>query len=67
MKMNDTEVNQGGLMRCCLETIHQFAMEDVEREVEEGHILDCKYEKPGNKRIILQNGAWRWNKEGSVW
>lgn len=66
MKIHDTVVNQGGLMRCCLETIHQFAIEDAEREVEEGHILDCKYEKPGNGRIILNNGAWRWNKEGSI-
>lgn len=67
MRAQDTRVNQGGLMRCCLETIYQFAMEDVEREVEERHVLDCKYEEPGNKRIIFQNGAWRWNKEGSVW
>ncbi len=58
MKLKDTKINIGGLMRCCLETIETL---NPDYELKDGMIIDCKYEHPGNKQIILQNGVWRWN------
>lgn len=58
MKLKETRINIGGLMRCCLETIERI---DPNIELEDKMVIDCMYEQPGNKNIILENGVWRWN------
>ena len=57
----DRLVRQGGLMRCCLATINETY--DV---TEVGDMLDCKYENPGNKNLIVaDDGVWEWNRPGA--
>ena len=58
MKLKETKVNIGGLMRCCLETIEHL---DPDYDFPDGFVLDCKYEEKGNKNIILVKGVWKWN------
>lgn len=64
MRMDETKVAIGGLMRCCLHTLGSVPDDKV---VAEGETLDCMYEAPGNKQMILIRGRWRWNSEGSQW
>jgi len=48
-------------MRCCLATINETY--DV---TEVGDMLDCKYENPGNKNLIVaDDGVWEWNRPGA--
>jgi hypothetical protein len=58
MKLKDTYIDQGGLMRCCLETIYEL---DPEKDWPNKIVIDCKHEKPGNKSIRLVDGVWQWN------
>lgn len=60
--MSGYYVDTGGLMRCCIETIHNH-MAVREDNPQEGEILDCEHEEPGNQQIIFSDGAWRWNKK----
>ena len=48
-------------MRCCLGTLDEH-MAQRDTEPEQGETLDCKYEEPGNARMIYDLGVWRWNK-----
>ena len=59
MKLNETKVSIGGLMRCCLDTIDTL---DTTVDYPDGHIIDCKHETKGNKNIILKDGIWQWNR-----
>lgn len=62
MKVRDTRVNQGGLLRCCLATLGEEAEGD--RDFEPGDTLDCKYEEPGNQQMRLNaDNVWEWNHE----
>lgn len=61
MTWDQTKVEQGGLMRCCLYSLGQFVEEHSKEEATEGFTLDCIYEKPGNKNLIFQGGVWKWN------
>lgn len=54
MKIDDTQVDHGGLMRCCLETLHS----KLGRDVLNGDILPCNH---CNESMILVDGVWRWN------
>jgi len=60
MKLDDTVIKTGGMLRCCITTVQEL---DPEQEFENGLELDCKYEKAGNKSIILIDGAWQWNSD----
>ncbi|RLA42347.1 MAG: hypothetical protein DRR06_14670 [Gammaproteobacteria bacterium] len=59
----DSRIHGGGLMRCCVQTILEYCGEHVDDEVED-LILDCKYEREGNKQIVLKDGDWHWNEPG---
>lgn len=62
-----TKVDQGGLMRCCLATISDYLSVHSAETPQPGLILDCKFQKPGNAQIILdQNSIWRWNRPDSL-
>lgn len=57
MPANQRRVNYGGLMRCCLGTLAE-----CEEPSEPGTVLDCKYETPGNARMVVNPaGVWVWN------
>ena len=58
MRMTETRVAIGGLMRCCLGSLNRLAEDDP--EVSEGDILGCDYCKSS---MILEGGRWRWHKE----
>jgi hypothetical protein len=60
MYLAETTINQGGLYRCCLDTIRTL---NPNINWENGTIIDCKHEAKGNKNIILLYGTWQWNKD----
>jgi hypothetical protein len=62
MKLKDTIISSGGLFRCCIKTICELP-EDF--DFPDGTIIDCMFEKEGNKNIILRNGKWEWNNPNS--
>ena len=59
MRMADTKVDIGGLMRCCLSTIDEYVIEHPDDEATD-LIIDCRYEDPGNEQIMLVAGRWKW-------
>jgi len=60
MKIKDTQINMGGLFRCCIDSWNSM---DPETEVNEGDTFDCKHEEPGNKNLIFKDGVFQWNSE----
>ena len=59
---NERFIAQGGLMRCCLLTIHEATQVTAV-----GDVLDCAYEEKGNARLIVDPlGVWRWNERKSA-
>lgn len=62
MKYPDTKIAIGGLMRCCTATIAAYVEAHKDDDEVVDQILDCTYEEPGNARIILEDGVWRWNR-----
>jgi len=61
MKLHQTKVHTGGMLRCCIDTIINL---DPETEFDEGQVVDCKHERTGNNSIVLRNGAWEYNAKG---
>lgn len=59
MKLADTRVNYGGLMRCCLASLSEYIEREAEEEAVEGTIVSCVYGDHGT--MILDGGVWRWN------
>lgn len=59
MKLLETMLAPGGLMRCCTGT---FGAQDFEREVTDGEVLPCDH---CSSSMILDNGTWRWNREAA--
>lgn len=57
MKLKDTRIRIGGLMRCCLETIYQLP---PDTDYTEGIVVPCKH---CSSSVILEDGKWRWNRE----
>lgn len=55
---NMRQIEIGGLMRCCIATIR-----DSIEPTRLGDVVDCKYEKPGNRQLVvdMNSGRWRWN------
>lgn len=47
-------VHIGGLMRCCIESLHQ---DPLYGKGKEGDKVECKWCKDG---IVFRDGAWRW-------
>lgn len=60
MRYDETRVNQGGLMRCCLQSLGTFVDEKKDQEAAEGEVHRCSYCK---SPMVLENGVWRWQKE----
>lgn len=58
---NDTLVRKGGLMRCCLQSLGEWVEHNKDQPIEDGKILDCRFEKPLNKKMVLEGRTWRWN------
>ncbi len=57
----DEPYDQSGLMRCCIATLQEHFIDS--KPSQEGQVMDCRFEKPGNRSLIFSNGAWRWNRE----
>lgn len=60
MKVDETRLAIGGLMRCCTGTLSKWAQEHQDEELEDGTIVECEY---CSESMILDNGTWRWNKK----
>lgn len=60
MLLEKTKINTRGLTGCCLDTIVNL---DQNVDFQEGTTIDCRHEHSGNKKIIFENGIWKYNKE----
>jgi len=60
MKLHEMRINYGGMFRCCIETVNQLP----DGEYNDGDVIDCKFEDPGNKAIIVKDGVFGWNVDG---
>ena len=60
----DTLLNQGGLMRCCIESLGEWVIEHKDNPAIVGTIVSCKYEsdKTNENMILDVNYTWRWNR-----
>lgn len=64
---SQTEVRQGGLMRCCIETIRKFIDLFPDEEAKD-MLMDCRHVHAGNRQIKLVDGIWSWNeKSENIW
>lgn len=62
MIYKQTTMKEGGLMRCCVETIQTFCDEHADEESVD-QTMDCEYEQSRNRQIRLKDGVWSWNTE----
>ncbi len=63
MTYSQTTIHQGGLKRCCIDTIAAFCEEHANEEAQDGMTLYCgeanpKFTEPG---IRLVYGVWQHN------
>ena len=66
VRLRDTRILQGGLMRCCIQTVRDIVAEDPDREIifdtDEPDVFDCKFEDEDNQQLLLTpEGFWKWN------
>lgn len=58
------QVNEGGLMRCCLESLDVYMVSRREAgknsDGDDGDIVDCRHCESSS--MIRVDGAWKWNK-----
>ena len=63
MKIHETTLNIGGLLRCCTRTLDDLYMKYPNKDYPDQTIVTCHYcKKP---TLILDGGVWRWNRENS--
>jgi hypothetical protein len=63
-KVSDLKINQGGLMRCCIQTILEILDEfQPDTEFQNNTIYNCRYELPDNETIILIDGVFQYNQK----
>jgi hypothetical protein len=61
MKFKDTRINEGGMMRCCTQSLS--LAKELEDECFEGEIVPCRYgSSPAHSRWILRAGIWAWDR-----
>lgn len=60
MGRRHANINQGGLMRCCIQSIVNDADKAPLEANIEGEILQCDYTDSPDHRMIYEKGAWRW-------
>lgn len=59
VKRKELRINQGGLMRCCLQSAALWADDDPEAEVREGERFSCRYHGEPDD-MIVQAGVIQW-------
>lgn len=52
-------VRPGGLMRCCIDTLHL----DSPEEPTEGQVLPCRW---CSDDLVYRDGLWEWRRGGEV-
>lgn len=57
MKAKETKYNQGGVLRCCINTMANKMMEDREKEYKDGDVIECAAGGEGCG-MKLYNGIW---------
>jgi hypothetical protein len=58
MPMGDTKLAIGGLMRCCLTTLNNYADEHGTDRVAIGEVVECEW--CDEKMVLDETGWWRW-------
>lgn len=56
--MSVKPIYQGGLMRCCMKTIIEYAGPE-----DEGTVLPCRW---CSSSAIVRGGHWEWNREAET-
>lgn len=67
IKLSQTTLNHGGMMRCCVASVVDYVQAHMDSEVGEGLTIPCKYEPPkpewpdGRLRLRLEGerAVWR--------
>lgn len=63
MKLKETKINQGGLMRCCLGHINDYVEARLDEEATD-RVIFCPYHADKNEEgIRLKDGVWEWNRK----
>lgn len=62
LKMSDTVVSMGGLMRCCIKSLSEYIDEHADEPAVSGTTVPCKYENNADRTMILEGKVWYWNK-----
>ena len=60
MGRRHANILQGGLMRCCIQTIVNDADKAPLEPNVEGEILQCEYTSDESHQMLYKEGAWRW-------
>ena len=59
------KVNDGGVMRCCLESLGDLYPLGPAALAAEGQIHQCKHAPDDpDHRLIFRDGTWYWHREG---
>lgn len=60
----DQRVNQGGLMRCCLDSLADYVngLDKEANVLAEGTVHQCKYtDDPLHRMVLSSTGVWAWD------
>ena len=61
MKLEETKLNIGGLMRCCIKTLEDWMDAHKDDDVADGTKIKCRWCKNG--QMVLEGGIWMWDKQ----
>jgi hypothetical protein len=60
LKRRQLLVDQGGLMRCCIQSIADWITAKPEAEVVEGETLSCRFESKEPTQMVVTGDTVRW-------
>lgn len=61
MKLDDTFITTGNVLRCCAETLLDLADSDPSADYGDGATVVCKFSGRNiSHKLILLHGTWRW-------
>ncbi|KKN03262.1 hypothetical protein LCGC14_1109280 [marine sediment metagenome] len=52
-------LRQGGVMRCCIDTLESTVVEDMD----DGDTIQCMHTDDPDHQLIYRDGAWEWHRQ----